>query len=117
MRRSVTRAKRPRRDGSAATVAGLLVLGLVGALAGCASDASTDAAEAPAGTVIVTTTDVDAPGSGAQGDPSSAEPTAAPTGDAVPELLRWTAPLLGGGEISGAALADRPLMLWFWAPT
>jgi hypothetical protein len=35
----------------------------------------------------------------------------------VPAALRFTAPLLGGGELDGAALADRAVMLWFWAPT
>jgi len=35
----------------------------------------------------------------------------------VPEALRFTAPILGGGELDGAALANRAVMLWFWAPT
>lgn len=36
---------------------------------------------------------------------------------AVPEVLRFTAPLVGGGEFEGAAAAGRPVAFWFWAPT
>jgi hypothetical protein len=35
----------------------------------------------------------------------------------VPEALRFTAPLVGGGEFDGAAYADKPTVFWFWAPT
>jgi hypothetical protein len=34
----------------------------------------------------------------------------------VPEALRFRAPLVGGGEIDVSTLADRPVVLWFWAP-
>ena len=48
--------------------------------------------------------------------------TATTTGDAgldsaVPEALRFTAPLVGGGQFDGAAPAGRPVAFWFWAPT
>ena len=36
---------------------------------------------------------------------------------AVPELLQFTAPLVGGGEFVGAAYAGRATAFWFWAPT
>jgi hypothetical protein len=36
---------------------------------------------------------------------------------AVPEALRFTAPLVGSGEFDGAAVAGRPVAFWFWAPT
>lgn len=36
---------------------------------------------------------------------------------AVPELLQFTAPLVGGGEFDGAAYAGRTTAFWFWAPT
>ena len=36
---------------------------------------------------------------------------------AVPELLQFTAPLLGGGEFIGADRAGRATAFWFWAPT
>jgi hypothetical protein len=34
----------------------------------------------------------------------------------VPAALRFRAPLVGGGEIDMATLADQPVVLWFWAP-
>lgn len=37
-------------------------------------------------------------------------------GSGVPEALRFRAPLVGGGEIDMSTLADRPVVLWFWAP-
>jgi hypothetical protein len=40
-----------------------------------------------------------------------------PLDSAVPEALRFTAPLVGGGEFDGAAPAGRPVAFWFWAPT
>jgi hypothetical protein len=43
--------------------------------------------------------------------------TAAEAGAVVPEALQFTAPLVGGGEFSGAAVADKPTLFWFWAPT
>ena len=47
---------------------------------------------------------------------SSPSPTDA-TGSAVPEALRFSAPLIGGGTLDGASLAGRDVVLWFWAPT
>jgi len=44
-----------------------------------------------------------------------------PTGDdlaaEVPELLQFTADLVGGGTFDGAATAGKPTVFWFWAPT
>jgi hypothetical protein len=34
----------------------------------------------------------------------------------VPEALRFTAPLVGGGEFDGAEYAGAPVAFWFWAP-
>ena len=43
--------------------------------------------------------------------------TTAPLGaPAVPEALRFRAPLVGGGEIDASTLAGIPVVLWFWAP-
>lgn len=39
-----------------------------------------------------------------------------PGAAAVPAALRFTAPLVGGGEIELGELAGRPVLLWFWAP-
>ncbi len=35
----------------------------------------------------------------------------------VPELLQFTAPLVGGGEFNGADSAGQATAFWFWAPT
>lgn len=57
---------------------------------------------------------------------AAASPTAAPAGSAspaapvvparVPETLSFTAKTLDGTAFSAAALAGRPVVLWFWAP-
>jgi hypothetical protein len=39
------------------------------------------------------------------------------TAGAVPEILGFEAPLVGGGTLDGAALAGRSALIWFWAPT
>ena len=39
------------------------------------------------------------------------------TGAAVAEVLRFSAPIVGGGELDGSTLAGRPVAFWFWAPT
>lgn len=35
----------------------------------------------------------------------------------VPELLQFTAPLVGGGDFADADYAGRATAFWFWAPT
>jgi hypothetical protein len=35
----------------------------------------------------------------------------------VPEILRFQAPLVGGGTYDGAAAAGKVTAYWFWAPT
>jgi ABC-type glycerol-3-phosphate transport system substrate-binding protein len=47
---------------------------------------------------------------------SPAVPAAASTAE-VPAPLSFTATILGGGQLEGASLAGRAVMLWFWAPT
>ncbi|MGW4153762.1 TlpA family protein disulfide reductase [Micromonospora chersina] len=57
---------------------------------------------------------------------AAASPAAAPAGSAsptapvvparVPETLSFTAKTLDGTAFSAAALAGRPVVLWFWAP-
>ena len=34
----------------------------------------------------------------------------------VPEVLRFTAPRVGGGTVDATAYAGRPVAFWFWAP-
>ncbi len=67
------------------------------------------------------------PPAGAASDPTSAPDLAASgsTVDAVattgpvnvPELLQFTAPLVGGGEFKGSERAGQATAFWFWAPT
>lgn len=50
---------------------------------------------------------------------AAASPAAAPAPVSparVPETLRFTARTLDGTDFSAAALAGRPVVLWFWAP-
>ena len=58
-------------------------------------------------------------GACASNDPDlGTAPTAVTSVDtAVPEALRFSAPLVGGGEFDGSAVAGRPVAFWFWAPT
>jgi peroxiredoxin len=50
-------------------------------------------------------------------DPGTAATAVTSVDTAVPEALRFTAPLVGGGEFDGSAVAGRPIAFWFWAPT
>ena len=50
-------------------------------------------------------------------DPGVAATTDTALDTAVPEALRFTAPLVGGGEFDGTTVAGRPVAFWFWAPT
>jgi len=50
-------------------------------------------------------------------DAGTAAPDVATPDVVVPEALRFTAPLVGGGEFDGAASAGKPTVFWFWAPT
>ncbi len=42
--------------------------------------------------------------------------TAAPSASDAPDALRFSAPLVGGGRLDLASLADKPVLMWFWAP-
>ena len=66
----------------------------------------------------------EAPSTDAPGIEAPAEATTAPADDTteappavVPEVLAFTAPLVGGGTFDGAAAAGKPTVFWFWAPT
>lgn len=77
-------------------VAGLLVLSACG---GSSSEGASTTTK-PAG-------DATAP-------PTTATATAsAPAGS---ELLAFTAPAIGGGEVDASVYQGRPTLLWFWAP-
>ncbi|MEZ5225043.1 MAG: hypothetical protein R2743_26370 [Ilumatobacteraceae bacterium] len=62
----------------------------------------------------------DGPMSDAEAAPAAADappPTDAGGSGATIELLDFTAPLVGGGTFDGATYGERPVVLWFWAPT
>jgi hypothetical protein len=57
-------------------------------------------------------------GDGGQADP---QPTATPPAvteatAAAPDVLAFTAPLVGGGELDAATLAGETAVFWFWSP-
>ena len=63
-------------------------------------------------------TDAPAPAPAATGgDTSTTEPATTEAAVVVPEALQFTAPLVGGGTFDGAAVAGKPTVFWFWAPT
>jgi hypothetical protein len=114
-----------------ATLATLSALTLI-ALAGCgganqADDTSTSQSPASENTASESTasesTVVGAPTSGSPttvasdgGSPGTDSPEPmAPT--EVPDILRFTAPVIGGGDLDvGQTYAGDPVAFWFWAP-
>ena len=51
---------------------------------------------------------------------AGAAPGTGPTASvatAVPDILQFQAPLVGGGTYDGAAAAGKVTAYWFWAPT
>ncbi len=78
----------------------LIPIAMVGALAACGGGDEPAAVEAPAATQA----------------PAVADAPADSGGAATPAALQFSAPLVGGGDIEAAALAGRPVLLWFWAP-
>jgi hypothetical protein len=92
--------------------------------AACSSSGSSDTASDTASVQTdATRTEETRDTTGAVGEVESADtrPDAATapvdTAVVVPEALQFTAPLVGGGEFSGAAVAGKPTLFWFWAPT
>lgn len=60
-----------------------------------------------------------ATGEGATPPSSASAPTGTVTmgpAAAVPDVLDFEAPLLGGGTLRGADLAGKDVAFWFWAP-
>ncbi len=78
---------------------------------------------ATAGPAAVPTTAATGPTTTAAAAPTTAAPaaTTGPTtgpGTAIPKVLQVSAPKVGGGgTVSLASYAGRPVALWFWAPT
>ena len=80
---------------------------------GTQQDAAPQAPEAPAPETTASSPADDAPTGIAPGEPA---PTKKPAPKPVPEKLRFTAKTVDGKKFSGASLAGKPAMLWFWAP-
>ena len=83
-----------------------------------AAETTEDATESTDGSTPVTdapsdTTAAPAPGATTGGD----DPATTEAAVVVPEALQFTAPLVGGGTFDGAAVAGKPTVFWFWAPT
>lgn len=53
--------------------------------------------------------------------PAASAPSSDPTGGRRPapspsELLAFTAPAIGGGQVDASIHQGRPVLLWFWSP-
>ena len=93
------------------TAAFAAAAGLVAVACG-GSDSAVDTAAGPAATEAPAATSADeATGADTAGTDGSESSSTAP------ELLQFSAPLVGGGELDAAALADKPTAFWFWSPT
>jgi hypothetical protein len=55
-------------------------------------------------------------GSAASGTAAPSASSATPSVTDAAEILDFTAPRLGGGELRGADYLGHDLALWFWAP-
>ncbi len=89
------------------TLAAIVLLPI--AVASCSSSEGTDAggaASQPAESSAVQPSPD--PGGGGGGGESGGGP--------VPEVLRFSAPRLGGGTVEGEDFSGQDVALWFWAP-
>lgn len=86
-----------------AVISGLLLL------AGCGD-------RPPAAGGDPTTTPADAPSSRPSGDAPTSAAAGTVAEPSVPEKLRFSARTVDGKAFSGASLAGKPAVLWFWAP-
>lgn len=89
-------------------------LALALALSGCGTSSSDDAPDADAASGAAS-----GAATGASDAPPAASQTPSPGGSAdapVPAALDFTATTVTGESFSGASVAGRPVVLWFWAP-
>lgn len=84
--------------------------GLTGVACGGASSGDDSGSTSSAVVPAVETTPGDVAAEAAPADEAE-------SGGVVPAALRFTAPLIGGGEIVGDELAGKPTAFWFWSPT
>ena len=109
---------------SIATVASIAATSMLIACGSTDSNGTATAATAPTATAVTATAVPAEPAVPTEptvpAEPSvPTEPTAGvgTATVAVPELLDFAAPLVGGGEFSGSDVAGTPIAFWFWAPT
>lgn len=81
-------------------------------LAGLAAAAALLAVSCGGTSEVADTTPASAPAPAPAASPGSESPPAG-----VPEILAFSSPLVGGGQLDGAELADKPTAFWFWSPT
>jgi hypothetical protein len=114
-----------RRAATGALGASVLLVMATACSSGSDEPTSESLPTAPIETTIGATEAADAPGTDAttaapSPDGTSTDAGGPATSDAavvVPEALQFTAPLVGGGTFDGAAVAGKPTVFWFWAPT
>jgi hypothetical protein len=75
------------------------------------TDGATAATDAPGEATVAPAPDDSGADSGGENPPTT------DAAIVVPEALQFTAPLVGGGTFDGAAVAGKPTVFWFWAPT
>lgn len=52
------------------------------------------------------------------GTPATTDPATTPAPPPVADIVRFSSPLVGGGELDvGAAYGGAPVAFWFWAPS
>ncbi len=88
------------------------MLGLTAAACGDEGTAGSAAPDSTAASTLATAT-TEATGSTA---PATTAPGTSTAPVEAPEILRFSAPLVGGGTFDAATVAGTPLALWFWAP-
>ncbi len=48
--------------------------------------------------------------------PAAGERTTEATGGSTSQLLGFSSPAIGGGQVEATAFQGRPTLLWFWSP-
>ena len=89
----------------------LMLLALVAAACAKSEPASSAVASGPTAPELSSSADPTVTGGSGPGGPNAPE-----VNGPVAEILRFEAPLVGGGTLRGAELAGAPVALWFWAP-
>ncbi len=91
------------------------MLGLTAAACGDEGTAGSAAPDSTAASTLATAT-TEATGATGSTAPATTAPDTSTAPVEAPEILRFSAPLVGGGTFDAATVAGTPLALWFWAP-